>query len=733
VRTRAIITASCSVLICLLLITGRPVRSETGNQVLIVDIPRLTFEDLEYAPNLRKFMANSAVGLMTVSATEPMTLEKIYLAFNAGIQLKPATGDSLLILGVHEEFKRLPAGELYHSLSGHDPPPNGGVHLGLAKLIQVNSGSRAQNIGLLGRLLHSNNRKTAAIGNADAEFPNRGGALLLMDEKGQIDYAALGTETLTLDPDFPYELTTDGHKIISHWRAFRKEAAVIVITLGDLERLERFGPYLNDQRWEYYRRSVMERYDRLFEEIQATIESRSTLTVLFSGVPPARKAGEGEKLMPVAISGPRIQPGILKSDATRQIGVITEYDIPATILNFLGIKKTGRFNGQRLGSVPGDWRQVARLRPQLVQNYQIRWPLLTGYAYLLIGSALAGIIGLCFEWPPRFLKLLTFVYLSLLMIPAVFLVEAAFNPLTWFAVLGLTLILVALFWVLLVRAGGWDPFRSLSLISVTTVILIAIDGLGNGLWGGRSFLGYSVVSGSRFYGIGNEYLGFLLGAYIVALSLNLKFFNKYRETILKLGRWFIALLVAHPNFGANIGGGVTAILGLGITNLLLLKKRVGLKEIGRLFLELVGLLTLVGLWDLWFSGSRPAHFGRLLFLIREEGFPVVKELALRKWELNLRLINYTPWSKVLLGILIMVPLLYCKPSPKVIELMRNYPEPLTGFLGLVFTALIALLANDTGIVAVATLFVFGGVLLLLVLFDDSTKGVINQWAQPKSK
>ncbi|NLY74664.1 MAG: hypothetical protein GX075_05105 [Firmicutes bacterium] len=732
-RTRAIITASCLILICLLLITGRPIRSETGNQVLIIDIPRLTFEDLDHAPNFRKFLASGAVGLMTVSATEPVTLEKVYLGFNAGAQLIPAAGDTLLILGVNEEFKRLSAGGLYRSLSGYDPPSNGGVHLGLAKLIQVNSGSRAQNIGLLGRLLHSNNRKTAAIGNADAESPNRGGALLLMDEKGQIDYAALGAETLTLDPDFPYELITDDHKIISYWRAFQKDADVIVITLGDLERLERFGPYLNEQRWEYYRRSVMERYDRLFESIQATIEPRSTLTVLLSGIPPARKAGVGEKLMPVALAGPGIQPGVLKSDATRQIGVIAEYDIPAAILSFLGIKKTGRFNGQSLGSVPGDWRQVSRLRPQLVQNYRMRWPLLTGYAYLLIGSALAGIIGLCFKWPPRFLKLLTFVYLSLLMIPAVFLVEAAFNPLTWLAVLGLTLILAALFWALVVHAGGWEPFRALSLISAATVILIAIDGLGNGFWGGRSFLGYSPVSGSRFYGIGNEYLGFLLGAYIAALSLNLKFFAKYRETILKSGRWFIALLVAHPNFGANIGGGVTAILGLGITNLLLLKKRVGLKEIGRLFLELVGLLTLVGLWDLWFGGSRPAHFGRLLFLIREGGFPVVKELALRKWELNLRLINYTPWSKVLLGILILVPLLYCKPSPKITELMHNYPERLTGFLGLVFTALIALLVNDTGIVAVATLFVFGGVLLLLVLFDDSAKGVISRWAQPKSK
>ncbi|NLW49007.1 MAG: hypothetical protein GXY86_16965 [Firmicutes bacterium] len=89
--------------------------------------------------------------------------------------------------------------------------------------------------------------------------------------------------------------------------------------------------------------------------------------------------------------------------------------------------------------------------------------------------------------------------------------------------------------------------------------------------------------------------------------------------------------------------------------------------------------------------------------------------------MNLRLINYTPWSKVLLGILILVPLLYYKPSQKIIELIRNYPDFLRGFLGLVFTALIALILNDSGIVTVATMLLFGGVLLLLISFEELNK------------
>lgn len=710
-------------LICLilLLLTGNaPLAAEAGKQVLIIDIPRLTFEDLNDTPNLNAFLTGGAAGLMTVPV-EPATFEKVYLGFNSGTQLRAPSQDSLPIFNAREEYRHLPAGELYHALTGYETDDEGGVHLGLAKIIQLNSGSLLQNVGRLGWLLHRKSLRTAAIGNADAEYPNRCGALLLMDEKGRIDLAALGGETLKADPGFPFGLVTDEDRIFSYWLKFKNEADVIVITLGDLERLERFAPYLNEERWLFYRRAVMERYDRLLGRLQATIEPGSILTVLFAGVAPQRKAKTGDKLTPVAVSMPGLEPGIIYSPSTRKTGVISVYDLPATILKFLGIKKSGRFNGHSLKSVPGDWHQVALVRPELVRNYQVRWPLLTVYAYLLIGSFLAGIAGLIFKWRPVFFKVLTYTYLALATVPAVFLIMAAFNPLNWFTIIGLTLGLTALIMTAAFWLKGGDPFRVLSLISLATVLIIVIDGLGNGFLEVKSFLGYSVVAGARFYGIGNEYLGFLLGAYTVLIALNLKSLSKYGEQVLSPAAWFIALLVAHPGFGANIGGGSTVILGLGITRLLLLKKRINLKESCNLSISLIVLLTIVGVWDIFINKDQMAHFGQMLFLVKDEGFQVIQEMVSRKWEMNLRLIDYTPWSKALLGILILVPLLYYKPSQKIIELLRKYPEPLRGFLGLIFTAFIALILNDSGIVTVATMLLFGGVLLMLVFFTELGK------------
>jgi hypothetical protein len=705
-----------------LLTASLPLAAETKKQVLIIDIPRLVFEDINDTPNLNGFLAGGAVGLVTVPV-EPLTFEKVYLGFNSGTQLRTPSQDGLLIFNATEEYRHLPAGELYQALTGYRTGDQGGVHLGLAKIIQLNTGSAFRNVGRFGWLLHQNSLRTAAIGNADAEQPNRSGALLLMDEKGRIDLAALGKETLKRDPGFPFEQVSDEDQIFAYWLKFKKEADVIVITLGDFERLERFAPYLNEERWGFYRRTIIERYDRLLGRLQATIDHDSTLTMLFTGVGSQRITKTENKLMPVAIAMPGLAPGIIYSPSTRKPGVISLYDLPATIFKFLGIKKSGRFNGQNLRSIPGDWQRVASVRPELIRNYQVRWPLLTIYAYLLIGSILAGVIGSIYKWRPFVFKALTYTYLGLVMVPAVFLIMAAFNPLNWLAIIGLTLGLIALMMLTAIWLKGIDPFRILSLISLATMIIIIIDGLGNGFLEAKSFLGYSVVAGARFYGIGNEYLGFLLGAYTVFLALNLQDFTKYKygETVLWPASWMIALLVAHPGLGANIGGGSTAILGLGITNHLLLKKKINLKGIIKLCSALLVLLTLVGAWDIFINKDNMAHFGQMLLLIKDEGFQVVREMISRKWEMNLRLIDYTPWSKALLGILILVPLLYYKPSQKIIELLRKHPEPLRGFLGLIFTAFIALIVNDSGIVTVATMLLFGGVLLLLVFFEELDK------------
>jgi hypothetical protein len=700
-------------------------RAATSKDILIIDIPRLTLPEITMKyPNLLKLVNNGAVAIMTTPLAEPVALDQVYLSFNSGTQLKTSE-DNYLLFDTREEYKGVPAGGLYQSLMGNNPPIAGIVHLGMAKVIQLNSKDITPNIGLFGELLHQNSIKTAAIGNADADLISRCGSLLLMDRKGILDYGAIGGESLRMDPQFPFGLRTDNDQVFSAWQDFHKKAQVIVVTLGDLERLERFSLYLTDKQWNLYRQQILQNYDLLLGRFLHENDFKTTLTLFFAAQPPLRNAGLGERLAPVIFTGPGFEAGLLYSGSTRKPGIITCYDLPITILNYLNIPKSRYFSGHVLRQVPGDWRFISREQQRLIKNYSVRWPLLTVYGYLLIGLILTGVVGTIF-WPGRFriFQRMGYGYLFLLTVPAVFLIEAAINPLDWFAILSWTIGLGGLIWLATLYLARRDHLLTLAGISILTVGIIVFDGFFNGFLELNSFFGYSAISGARFYGVGNEYLGFLLGAYIVAVSIHLPKIIHYKSQILWLNVCFLAVFLAHPNLGSSIGGGATALIGLGITTYLWLERPIRLKEIVGLIVAVVSLLILVGLWDYYINSNNMTHFGQFLAILKSQGFDTIADLIKRKLELNIRLIAYTPWTKVLLVILVAIPVLYKRPPVLVARFIQKYPNHTRGFFGLTLTAIVALLINDSGIVTVTTMYMFGLPMLLLV--------ILKEWATKRS-
>ncbi len=690
-----------------------------SREVLILDIPRLALEDITPRyPNLFQLVRNGATAIMTTPLSEPVTLDQIYFTFNSGTQVKAAE-DNYLLFGVSEKYRQIPAGQLYQTLMGYHAPTAGIVHIGLARLIQLNSRDITPNIGLFGELLHRNSLKTAAVGNADADLIGRCGALLLMDQKGQLDFGDIGEDSVQNDPTFPFGLRTDNDQVFNAWHEFRRKANVVVVTLGDLERLERFSLYLTEPQSERYRRQILHHYDSLLGRFFKEIDVHQTLTLLFTAQAPLRNTGAAQRLSPVVIQGPGFGGGLLYSPSTRKTGIITCYDLPITLLHYLNIPKSRYFSGHVLRQVSGDWRMVRSEQEQLIQNYNVRWPLLTIYAYIFIGLVLAGILCAVF-WPKQFtlLKYLANSYLYLITIPVVFLIEAAFNPLNWIAILGWTFGLATLIWVIVRYWARGKPLLALSGIALLTITVILLEGFFNGFLELRSFFGYSAVAGARFYGIGNEYMGFLLGAIIVMISTHLKKIIRHQKQILWIFTCFIAVFLAHPNLGSSIGGGATALIGLGITTYLWLGRPIHWKEIVGLIVAAISLLVIVGLWDYYLNNTNMTHFGQFLDIIRSQGFGTIADLIKRKLELNIRLIAYTFWTKILILILLVIPILYKKPPLLISRFIQKYQGQTRGFFGLTLTAIVALLINDTGIVTVATMYMFGLPMLLLLILED---------------
>jgi hypothetical protein len=690
----------------------------SGKQVLILDIPRFDLGDVSpQYPNFMKLAQGGSVGMMATPLPDPLTLEKVYLSFNSGAQVK-ATTDANLIYNSRETYQGELAGAFYRKMIGIQAPADGALNLSFPKLVQLNDPALQPSLGLFGRLLHEQGLQTAAIGNADADIVNRSGAAMLMDQNGIIDLGAVGRETLTADPLFPYGLRTNCNQIFDDWSQWKDEAQVVVITLGDLERIERLGVYLDKTRWEEYRKLTMCRYDDFLGRLLPKIDFKHTMLLVFTALPPGKELTSGSRLTPVIAKGPGLRAGLLSSNSTRRKGIVTCYDLPLSILGFLNIKTQGAYNGYPLESTPGAWRSVITEQTKLIENYNLRWPLLTGYAYLLIGIFLTGIIGLIFGFKQNLIRRLQGSYLFLVTLPAVFLLESLADPLNWAGISLWTLGLSGLIFTCSFLGTGRNFFKTLAVLSWITVAAITIDGLFNGYCELKSFLGYSAVAGARFYGIGNEYLGFLLGAYIVAVSLSLNQIKRYSSQILWAGVFLITIILIHPGLGSSIGGGITAFVGLSVTTCLWLKRPLRLKMMMRLAVALIIIFSLVVCWDYYLNKNSMTHLGQLITSLANGNFHILSEMVSRKLQLNLRLINYSIWGQVLIGILIVIPLIYKRPPQAITGFFEKYPGISRGFLGLVIAAIVGLVINDSGIVTAATMFIFGVIMLFIAIAGE---------------
>lgn len=465
-------------------------------------------------------------------------------------------------------------------------------------------------------------------------------------------------------------------------------------------------------------KKVLRIYDDLVARVSAEIDFKTTLLLVYTSRPQEKIGIPNADLRPVVFKGPGFTSGILYSPSTRKKGMITGNDLRALVLRFQNSKTGAVFP---IKNIPGEWRIIAESQPALVKNYAVRWPLLTTYGYLQLGTIVLIVTGLIFRLWRRLITPLVWIYLYLLAVPAAFIVEAIFNPLNWTIITIETLGITGALFLAAYFLSQKNTFHILMWISFLTAGLVAIDGILNGRNESLSFLGYSVVSGARYYGIGNEYMGVLLGSYIVGAALIVPRLSKCRREILWSAAILIGLILIHPKFGADVGGGITAVLGLGTTNYLLLKQPMRIKKIVRLFIITLAVIIFAGIWDLYVDPTSMTHLGQLLLAIRDHGFPAFLAIATRKLEMNYRLISQTPLTLVLIGVLLAIPFLYRYPPTKLKALREKYDESMAGVTGLSVTALIGMLVNDSGIASAAMVFMFGIGLILLIIVKEKGK------------
>lgn len=146
------------------------------------------------------------------------------------------------------------------------------------------------------------------------------------------------------------------------------------------------------------------------------------------------------------------------------------------------------------------------------------------------------------------------------------------------------------------------------------------------------------------------------------------------------------------------------------------------KEISPKVFLLLGGILLTGLlsfalWDAGQSVSLQSHFGRTINALKTNGIAEAYDIIVRKGAMNLKLIRWTIWSRVFLVILAATVLFFYWPLGVMKKAMTQYPFLAKGFWGVVSGCITALIFNDSGIVAAATMSIFMAAPLIFIVIE----------------
>ncbi|MCS6829020.1 MAG: hypothetical protein NZ749_00085 [bacterium] len=352
----------------------------------------------------------------------------------------------------------------------------------------------------------------------------------------------------------------------------------------------------------------------------------------------------GESLTPVIAAGGGLSEGVLTSSTTRTEGVVSDVDIAPTLLQWLNTPL-------RAGEHP---MRVVRKDPfSTTQNLarRYRWnaqALIPLGAIQVLGGLLAvlAVVQQTKSVPTRRACLLLSAAVGLLLSLPAGTIIAPYLPapgMVWYMS---NVLIAAAGLSLLAHWGVWEqPFRAYIRACALSVFIILADAL-SGQYGAKfSIYSAYALSGIRFYGVGNELMGVLVGC---ALAWGLYGLSFQLRAIL----WVIvSVVLAAPIWGANLGGLLTSAAGLGCA---WESKRAQSRLLWIRCVRwlAVGLLAAIAVMWLDSLSAFPSHVGEAWLRWRHEGWEAIGDLFASKALLMARvLLSPFAWG-VLLAIAI---------------------------------------------------------------------------------
>jgi hypothetical protein len=261
-------------------------------------------------------------------------------------------------------------------------------------------------------------------------------------------------------------------------------------------------------------------------------------------------------LTPFVFLRPRSGGGLLYSPATRTQGLLTNADVAPTLLDALGAPLPPEMSGRAAEVRPGDVESAELLQRRLWlvedKGFQVWGVVGVLWALALaVGTARRGRRGV--SW----------AVLALAALPAGALLAAAFPVTDVLSVGALTALFAAGMTALSWRLSG-SFAGALAGIALATAALVTLDAAAGGPLERFSTIGYNPATGTRFYGVGNEYAAVLAGSLTLGIGV---LAHRRRPPVVPLAAVgaVAVLALGLPTMGADVGGSLALGLAFGAT------------------------------------------------------------------------------------------------------------------------------------------------------------------------
>lgn len=571
-------------------------------------------------------------------------------------------------------------------------------------------------VGYLGDRIIRNNGVTCIIGNSDTDKPNKSSVFTIMDSSGFISCGEVD-DVIMADESFPYGIRSDYKRLAELYKQFLPASSLIIIDTGDMERLESCRNSIDRETFELYRTEVLEEIDKLTADIYNNRGFDNL--IIMSTFPSDVNYKNNDRLTPIIVYDGKGK-GILYSGSTRRKGIILNANIAEYILYKLGIS-----NKTNVSEIQKDQTLniLQQMNTEIVGVSRLRLTVLPNYTGFLILSLILLLFLLVYVKEKRknpIRRIIRIVsYINLLM-PLVFLympLFKIFNPALFIIIAFLLSLVLSCTVDSLIKNG----LKKLFIINFLLISALCIDLLLGSPMIKQSVLGYDAIIGARFYGIGNEYAGVFIGCSIVLLGSIVQLNGTPRRKVpVLIFIIFCATFLGFTMLGANFGGLMAGLVGYILVFYLIYGIQFNCKRVA-ITLSLIS-LTVVILFTFEITGiAATSHFGSLLGDIKENGIQVLLSTVKRKIGMNIRLIKYTIWTRVLFFIILTIAFMFYRPIKILDTIFCRYEYMKYSWIAVSTASVAGFFANDSGIVmaAIAMIYVVFTMLSLCADIIDS--------------